>query len=67
MSFLGLILRNLVRQPTRALLTLIGISLGIMTVVALGVITESLKQTATTFIQLGDTDFPSPGGGAGQP
>ena len=57
MSFLGLILRNLLRQPTRALLTLVGISLGITTVIALGVITESLKQSAAAFIELGDTDF----------
>jgi len=44
MSFTRLIVRNLFRQRARTLLTVLGISLGIMTVVALGVITAGFRQ-----------------------
>jgi len=37
MSFLSLIVKNLIRQRVRTGLTILGISLGITTVVALGV------------------------------
>jgi len=57
MSFLSLILKNLLRQRVRTILTVIGISIGITTVVALGVITDSLKATAGEIIQLGGADF----------
>lgn len=57
MSFLGLITKNLVRQPVRAILTLIGITLGITTVVALGVITAGLRDTAGAFVRSGGADF----------
>jgi putative ABC transport system permease protein len=57
MSFFALILKNLVRQRVRTALTVLGISIGITTVVALGVITESLKATAGEIIQLGGADF----------
>jgi len=56
-SFVGLIVKNLLRQRARAILTLIGISLGITTVVALGVITAGLKGTAGAFIRSGGADF----------
>lgn len=57
MSFIGLIAKNLVRQPVRAVLTLVGISLGITTVVALGVITAGLRDTAGAFVRSGGADF----------
>ena len=57
MSFFALILKNLVRQRVRTVLTVLGISIGITTVVALGVITESLKGTAGEIIKLGGADF----------
>ncbi len=57
MSFVGLILKNLVRQRVRTALTVLGISLGITTVVALGVITSSLKASAGEIIRLGGADF----------
>ena len=57
MTFLGLLLKNLIRQPVRTGLTLLGISLGITTVVALGVITGGLKASVGEMITLGDTDF----------
>jgi putative ABC transport system permease protein len=57
MAFVALILKNLVRQPIRTGLTLLGISIGITTVVALGVITTSLKKTSGEIIQFGGADF----------
>ncbi len=57
MTFIGLIIKNLVRQRTRTGLTVLGISLGITTVVALGVVTNSLKITASEITRLGGADF----------
>jgi putative ABC transport system permease protein len=57
MPFFMLIFRNLLRQRIRTLLTAFGISLGITTVVALGVVTDSLKSTAQDILQAGGSDF----------
>jgi len=57
MSFLSLITKNLVRQRVRTGLTVLGISIGITTVVALGVVTDSLKATSGEILQLADSDF----------
>ena len=57
MSFLTLILKNLFRQPVRTGLTVLGISIGITTVVALGVVTSSMKASAGELIKLGGSDF----------
>ena len=57
MSFLSLIVKNLFRQRVRTALTVLGISLGITTVVAMGVVTESFRNTAGQIINLGDADF----------
>jgi putative ABC transport system permease protein len=57
LSFLGLIFKNLFRQRVRTGLTVLGISLGITTVVTLGVITSSLKSTAGEILRLGGADF----------
>ncbi len=57
MSFLALLLKNLFRQRVRTGLTVLGISVGITTVVALGVVTGSLKATAGEILQLGGADF----------
>jgi putative ABC transport system permease protein len=56
-SFFGLILKNLFRQRMRTILTVLGISIGITTVVALGSITEGLKRGADEFVQAGRADF----------
>ena len=45
------------RQRTRTLLTVLGISVGITTVVALGVVTEGMRQTSNEIIRAGDADF----------
>ncbi len=57
MSFLSLIVKNLLRQPVRTGLTVLGISIGITTVVALGVITAGLKSTSGELITAGGSDF----------
>lgn len=57
MSFAALILKNLVRQRIRTALTVLGISIGITTVVALGVVTNSLRASAGEVIRLGGADF----------
>ena len=57
MSFITLIFKNLLRQRTRTVLTVLGISIGITTVVALTVIADGLKSTAGEIIQAGDADF----------
>ena len=57
MSFSALILRNLFRQRVRTLLTVLGIAVGITTVVALGAITEGLRVTSGDFVNAGGADF----------
>ena len=57
MSFVALILKNLLRQRVRTSLTVLGISLGITTVVAMGVVTNSLKSSIGEIIVLGGADF----------
>lgn len=57
MSFAALVLRNLLRQPVRTLLTALGISIGITTVVALGAITSGLKGTMGDLVRGGGADF----------
>lgn len=57
MSFAALIIKNLVRQRVRTGLTVLGISLGVATVVALGVVTESLKASSGEILRLGGADF----------
>ena len=57
MSFLSLIIRNLFRHRVRSLLTIVGISIGIATIVTLGVITEGLKGTVEETIKAGKADF----------
>lgn len=57
MSFLTLIFKSLLRQRTRTALTVMGISVGITTVVALGVIADGLRATSGQIIRAGDADF----------
>lgn len=56
-TFVGLVLRNLLRQRTRSVLTLLGISLGITTVVALGCITAGMRGAAGSLASSGGADF----------
>jgi putative ABC transport system permease protein len=57
MSFLSLIVRNLLRHRVRTSLTAIGIGAGIAAIVALGVIAASLKTTVGEIIKVGGADF----------
>jgi putative ABC transport system permease protein len=57
MPFFILIFRNLLRQRIRTLLTAFGISLGITTVVALGIVTDGFKVTAQQVLRAGGSDF----------
>ena len=57
MTFPSLVLRNLLRQRVRTLLTVLGISVGITTVVALGAVTEGMRQTSGAIIRTGNADF----------
>jgi len=52
-----MVTKNLLRQPVRAVLTLVGISLGITTVVALGMIAAGLGRTASDLVRSGGADF----------
>jgi putative ABC transport system permease protein len=56
-SFLALIARNLVRQRMRTALTVLGIAVGIMTVVALGVVTSGMRGTLGSMLRTGGADF----------
>jgi putative ABC transport system permease protein len=56
-TFVGLILRNARARPLRALLTASAVAIGVMAVVALGVLTSSLKLTATQILKVGAADF----------
>jgi putative ABC transport system permease protein len=55
--FSTLVLKNVVRQRVRTVLTVLGIGVGITTVVALGAITGGLKATAGDLIRFGGADF----------
>ena len=57
MTFLGLVAKNLFRQKTRTGLTVLGISIGITTVIALGVVAEGLKASTGDLLRLGESDF----------
>jgi putative ABC transport system permease protein len=56
-TFVGLILRNIRARPLRATLTAAAVAIGVMAVVALGVLTTSLKETATQLLEVGSADF----------
>jgi putative ABC transport system permease protein len=57
MTFLGLILHNVLRRPLRAVVTSLAVAIGVMAVLALGVLTYSLRQTAVTVLKTGNADF----------
>ena len=57
MSFLGLIFRNPFRDKSRALLAIIGIGIGIATIVALGAITDGMIAGADDTLHAGGSDF----------
>lgn len=72
MSFLKLILKNPFRNRARALLAIIGIAIGIATIVALGMVTSGLQNSTqstlkagsaeVTVTKIGSSNFGSSGG-----
>jgi putative ABC transport system permease protein len=56
-TFLQMVVKNLMRQRTRTTLTVVGITLGIATVVALGTVTAGMKGTADEFVTSGGAQF----------
>ena len=57
MSFFAFVLRNIARQRVRTTLTVVGIAVGITTVVALGAVASGLRATAGAMLRTGDADF----------
>ena len=57
MPFVLLIFRNLIRQKIRTGLTVLGISIGITAVVALGIITSGARAMTLELLRAGGSDF----------
>ncbi|HTX60895.1 MAG TPA: ABC transporter permease [Methanobacterium sp.] len=57
MSFLKLILKNPFRNRTRALLAIIGIAIGIATIVALGMVTSGLQNSTSNTLKAGSAEI----------
>lgn len=57
MSFLSLIVKNPFRNKTRTVLAVVGIAIGIATIVALGIITDGLKVSTEETLKAGGADF----------
>lgn len=57
MSFAEVVWCNLTRRWVRSALTAAAVAIGIMMVVALGVLTHSLRQTAVSILRTGEADF----------
>jgi len=56
-TFLGLILHNVTRHRLRAVVTAVAVAIGVTAVLALGVLTSSLRQTAVSILRTGNADF----------
>ena len=57
MSYLKLILKNPFRNKTRGALAIVGIAIGIMVIVALGMVTGGLKQSTTSTLKAGAAEI----------
>ncbi|MBM4242188.1 MAG: ABC transporter permease, partial [Euryarchaeota archaeon] len=57
MSYLKLILKNPFRNKTRTSLAIIGIAIGIATIVALGMVTGGLKETSESTLKSGGAEI----------
>lgn len=57
MSFGWLIWHNVWSKKVRSGLTAIAVAIGVMTVVVLGIVTDSLRTTAASVLQVGAADF----------
>jgi putative ABC transport system permease protein len=57
MSFVELMVHNILARKVRVGLTTVAVALGVMTVVTLGVVTSSLRTTAVAILSTGRADF----------
>lgn len=57
MPFFELISLNVLTRKVRSILTGLAVAISIMTVVAMGVLTQSLRRTAISILQTGSADF----------
>jgi putative ABC transport system permease protein len=57
MSFAGLVFHNVWTKKLRSLLTAFAVAVGVLAVIALGLVTGSLKTTAASILQTGKADF----------
>lgn len=57
MRFLALILKNVLRRKTRSAFTVLGISLGIATIVALGALMNGMTNSMEGALRTGEADF----------
>jgi putative ABC transport system permease protein len=57
MSFVALIFSNIVARRFRAAITALAVGIGVTTVLALGVLTVSLRDTAAAVLRTGKADF----------
>jgi len=57
MTFAGLVLHNLNRRRLRSVVTAIAVMLGVTAVLALGVLTSSLRRSAVAVLRTGNADF----------
>ena len=57
MTFLGLMAHNVTTRIVRSALTAFAVAIAVMTVVTLGLVTHSLRDTAAAVLQTGKADF----------
>jgi putative ABC transport system permease protein len=56
-TFIGLLAHNVWRRRVRAIVTMFAVAIGVTAVLALGVLTSSLRNTAVAVLQIGRADF----------
>jgi putative ABC transport system permease protein len=57
MTFVGLLVHNVWRRRLRAAVTAVAVAIGVTAVLALGVLTSSLRETAVSILKIGRADF----------
>ena len=57
MSFLSLVVKNPFRNKTRSSLAIVGIAIGIMVIVALGMVTGGLKNSTQSTLKAGAAEI----------
>lgn len=57
MTFLGLVFKNIARHKFRSILTIFGISIGVMTIVSMTIMGEGVKNTTEDLLKAGGADL----------